>query len=150
MILGLLFHYVEYPSLVANGTFAAIALSFTHTMFDQRRKKNQHWCIFSTIRFDVIFLLDPLTVKKAREVLESPFAAKKTSSLCVSKLLKEHESGLSTVRRALFSTLCEFHVNKKQKQQEFIVAYVQDRSFSYFDVEVESFKFSNTTSSTSR
>ncbi|KAL2510336.1 Uncharacterized protein Fot_33983 [Forsythia ovata] len=95
--------------------------------------------------FDVIFILDSVTVIKATKAFEFPLTNKQSSSLSISTIPGE-ESNSSSVRRVLFGTSSEPQEKKKQKQEE---SMHPDDHVNSHNVDTNNYSFSDATTSMS-
>ncbi|KAL2480108.1 replication protein A 70 kDa DNA-binding subunit B-like [Abeliophyllum distichum] len=100
--------------------------------------------------FDVIFILDPVTVIKETKALEFPSTNKQSSSLFISTIPREEESDNSSVRRVLFGASSDPQEKKKQKQEESMYRDDEVTTFDSDDVDKNNYNFSDGTSSASK
>ncbi|KAL2558142.1 Uncharacterized protein Fot_02881 [Forsythia ovata] len=81
-------------------------------------KSTNRETIPNQILFDVMFILDPVTVIKETKALEFPSTNKHSSSLFISTIPGKQESNNSSVRRVLFGASSEpqerKNINKKK------------------------------------
>ncbi|KAL2499055.1 Uncharacterized protein Adt_24605 [Abeliophyllum distichum] len=95
--------------------------------------------------FDVIFILDPVTVIKETKVLEFPSTNKQSSNLSISTIPGEEESDNSSVRRVLFGASSDPQEKKKQKQEESMYRDDKVTTFDSDDVDKNNYSFSDGT-----